>query len=187
MNLLIEVAECYYRVALIKATRRNLSGAVRFARGACLLNANHANATRLLGLCLHELGTLNTEFLNGKRLYSVSMRQMLSGSGSDTNLSSNKQPGMDNASPDNNTDANQKIMQQVRGLAQRKKWRKAARLALTIPHRNVRVLNIQGCLFACAKQYELAARSFSEALERDCANQLATKGIIECAQRGRRY
>jgi len=61
---------------------------------------------------------------------------------------------------------------------QRKDWRGAARLAWSIEHQSVRVLNMQGCIYACAKRYSTAARFFARALEKDHGNQLATDGLV---------
>jgi uncharacterized protein HemY len=46
----------YYRLALSRAVRRDLSGAVIFARYACLLDPSHGDAARLLEICRCELG-----------------------------------------------------------------------------------------------------------------------------------
>jgi tetratricopeptide (TPR) repeat protein len=46
----------YYRMALIAAQRRDLSGAVLYARYALALNPEHEGAAKLLELCLDEWG-----------------------------------------------------------------------------------------------------------------------------------
>jgi tetratricopeptide (TPR) repeat protein len=46
----------YYRLALFRAVQRDLSGAVVYARYACLLDPSRGDAARLLELCLYELG-----------------------------------------------------------------------------------------------------------------------------------
>jgi tetratricopeptide (TPR) repeat protein len=46
----------YYRLALSAAVRRDLSGAVIYARYACLLAPENEDAAKLLELCLYELG-----------------------------------------------------------------------------------------------------------------------------------
>jgi tetratricopeptide (TPR) repeat protein len=47
---------CYYRLALLAAQRRALSGAALYARYALAFNADHEGAAKLLELCLDELG-----------------------------------------------------------------------------------------------------------------------------------
>jgi len=71
--------------------------------------------------------------------------------------------------------------EQIRAAAEHKKWREASRLAGAIEHRSVRVLNIQGCIFACAKRYKPAARAFSQALEKDRGNKAAAAFLAEAA------
>jgi tetratricopeptide (TPR) repeat protein len=46
----------YYRLALLAALRRDLSGAALYARYALAFDAEHAGAAKLLELCLDELG-----------------------------------------------------------------------------------------------------------------------------------
>jgi tetratricopeptide (TPR) repeat protein len=48
--------ERYYRMALAAAVRRDLAGAVLYARYALALNVEHPGAAKLLELCLDELG-----------------------------------------------------------------------------------------------------------------------------------
>lgn len=187
MDLTIEVADCYYRLALSKAMRRNLSGAVRFARGACSLNANHANAARLLKLCLYELGELNVGFAYENESLPVPADQPPIDNKADANQSPTEQIPLKQPPTNGCANTSRKIMEEIRSLVQRKKYRKAARLATTITRRSVRVLNIQGCLYACAKQYDQAASAFAEALGRDCTNQLATKGLLDCIQHEKRF
>ena len=57
-QLIRDLSEIYYRMALAAASKRNLSVAVIYARHACLLDAAHENAKKLLDLCLFELGEL---------------------------------------------------------------------------------------------------------------------------------
>ena len=56
------LAERYYRLALSAAARRNLSCATEYARYACLLDAMHKDAAKLLKLCLYELGEPCSEY-----------------------------------------------------------------------------------------------------------------------------
>ena len=72
---------------------------------------------------------------------------------------------------------------QIRYMVERKQLRQAARRAKAIPHRSVRVLNIQGCLYACDKRYGKAARAFAQALEKDCGNHFATASLAEVTKR----
>ena len=74
------------------------------------------------------------------------------------------------------------VVEQIRDLVSRRKWNKALRLIKSLPHRSVRVLNIQGCLYACAKRYGMAAQAFAEALEKDRGSQLAVNGLIETSR-----
>jgi tetratricopeptide (TPR) repeat protein len=46
----------YYRLGLWAAARRDLSGAVRYARYALAVNPAHGGAAKLLGLCRGALG-----------------------------------------------------------------------------------------------------------------------------------
>jgi len=69
--------------------------------------------------------------------------------------------------------------EQIRIPVKQKKWRKAISHAKSTPHRSVRILNIQGCIYACAKRYKKAAQAFSEALEKDKHNKTATSGLAE--------
>ena len=133
-----ELAGIIYRLALIKASQRDLSGAVMLARHARVLNKSHENAAKLLEICLCEL---------------------------------------DGHSPETAED-NQKILVPVK----LKKWRKAARFAGEAPHQSVRILNIRGCIYACAKRYGKAAREFSQALEKDKGNKLAAAGLAGALQ-----
>jgi tetratricopeptide (TPR) repeat protein len=75
----------------------------------------------------------------------------------------------------------------VRALAEKKQWRAAAKAARTIPHQSVRLLNIQGCLWAAAKDYAKAADYFAQALARDQDNRLAAVCLEDLAQRPRRF
>jgi len=130
-----EIAQQYYRLALSKAARRDLSGAAQFARYACQFDASHENAAILLDICRQESGDFDA----------------------------------------GDNDDIKKILIS----AERKEWRRAARMAKSIPNRSVRMLNIQGCIYACAKRYGKAARFFAEALEKDHGNQLSAAGLAE--------
>jgi tetratricopeptide (TPR) repeat protein len=148
----------YYRLALSAASRRDISGAARYAYRACLIGGAGGGAFRLLGLCLYELG--EPEAL---RYFS---------SDSPEQAAARKE-------------FNRMMVEweRIRVLVDRKKWRKAIRRAEQIPCRNVRVLNLHGCLLACAGRYGEAARFFAEALEKDRGNRLASAGLTEALNR----
>jgi tetratricopeptide (TPR) repeat protein len=71
-------------------------------------------------------------------------------------------------------------------LAGQKKWKAAALAAKREPHQSVRLLNIQGCLWALAKHYTRAADCFARALAKDRGNRLAVDAIAELGRR-RKY
>lgn len=68
---------------------------------------------------------------------------------------------------------------EIRSFMQIRLWRKAARAAGEIPRQSVRVLNIQGCIYAGEKRYEAAAGFFAKALGKDYHNRLAMEGLAE--------
>jgi tetratricopeptide (TPR) repeat protein len=65
----------------------------------------------------------------------------------------------------------------IRLLAGQKKWKAAAGAAKNVPHQSVRLLNMQGCLWALAKRYALAADCFARALAKDRGNLLAADAL----------
>jgi hypothetical protein len=67
--------------------------------------------------------------------------------------------------------------------AGQKKWKAAALLAKSAAHQSVRVLNIQGCLWALAKRYGPAADCFAKALAKDRGNVLAAQALAELGRR----
>jgi tetratricopeptide (TPR) repeat protein len=71
----------------------------------------------------------------------------------------------------------------VRILAGQKKWKAAALTAKEVSHQSVRLLNIQGCLWALAKRYTRAADCFARALAKDHGNRLAVDAIAEFGRR----
>jgi tetratricopeptide (TPR) repeat protein len=71
----------------------------------------------------------------------------------------------------------------VRLLAAEKKWREAARTARAVRRQSVRVLNIQGCLWALAKDYTNAADCFAQTLGKDRLNPLAAEGLAELTRK----
>jgi tetratricopeptide (TPR) repeat protein len=70
-------------------------------------------------------------------------------------------------------------------LAGKKKW-KAAALAAQGAAPSVRLLIIQGCLWALAKRYGSAADCFAKALTRDRGNVLAVEALA-CLGRRRKF
>jgi tetratricopeptide (TPR) repeat protein len=68
-------------------------------------------------------------------------------------------------------------------LAGQKKWKAAALAAKS--GASVRLLNIQGCLWALAKRYGPAADCFSKALAKDRGNALAAEALAEISRRRR--
>jgi hypothetical protein len=78
-------------------------------------------------------------------------------------------------------------LESVKRLTAKKKWREAALAARTIPNQSVRVLNIQGCLWALAKDYTKGASFFALALRKDRSSRLAAEGLAELAPRRKRF
>jgi hypothetical protein len=70
-------------------------------------------------------------------------------------------------------------------LAGKKKW-KAAALAAKAAPQSVRLLTIQGCLWALAKRHGAAADCFARALSRDHGNALAAEALA-CLGRRRKF
>ena len=67
--------------------------------------------------------------------------------------------------------------------AGQKKWKAAALAARGVSRQTVRLLNIQGCLWALAKRYDLAADCFARALEKDRGNTLAAEALASLGRR----
>jgi tetratricopeptide (TPR) repeat protein len=161
MDMNKELGTRYYRLALSAAAQRNLSSAVLYARYACRFDSEHQDAAKLLHLCRYELG------------------EQMDGENADDGLNL-RAAQTDGESVDDGLGT-------VRALAEKKKWRAAAKAAMTIPHQSVRLLNIQGCLWAAAKNYAKAADYFARALTRDQDNRLAAVCLVDLAQRPRRF
>jgi hypothetical protein len=62
-------------------------------------------------------------------------------------------------------------------LAGQRKWKAAALAAKRVSRQSARLLNIQGCLWALAKQHGAAADCFSKALAKDRGNILAAEAL----------
>ncbi|MDR0377580.1 MAG: hypothetical protein LBH70_07285 [Spirochaetaceae bacterium] len=73
----------------------------------------------------------------------------------------------------------QDSLEQVRLLAAKKKWRKAAQAARSVPQQSARILNAQGCLWALAGNPAKAADCFAQALGKDRGSRLAAEGLAE--------
>jgi tetratricopeptide (TPR) repeat protein len=82
-------------------------------------------------------------------------------------------------------EAREPELERIGPLAGQRKW-KAAALAAKRARQSVRVLNIQGCLWALAKRYGSAADCFSKALAKDRGNVLASEALA-CLGRRRKY
>jgi hypothetical protein len=78
-------------------------------------------------------------------------------------------------------------LERIRHLGVGKKWREAAQAARGLPHQSVRVLNIQGCLWALAKDPVKGADCFARALRKDRFNRLAGDGLAELAGKRKRF
>jgi tetratricopeptide (TPR) repeat protein len=76
------------------------------------------------------------------------------------------------------TEAPDPALECIARLAGEKKW-KAAALAAKAARQNVRLLSIQGCLWALAKRRGKAADCFAQALARDHGNALAAAALAE--------
>ncbi|MDR2210381.1 MAG: hypothetical protein LBO65_02800 [Spirochaetaceae bacterium] len=70
-------------------------------------------------------------------------------------------------------------------LAGKKKWKAAALAARKAAHQTVRLLNIQGCLWALAKRYGAASDCFTQALAKDRGNALAVEALASLGRRRR--
>jgi hypothetical protein len=77
-------------------------------------------------------------------------------------------------------------LEKIGFLAGQKKWKAAAIAARAVSHQSVRLLNMQGCLWALAKRYALAADCFAGALAKDRGNTLAAEALA-CLGRRRKY
>jgi hypothetical protein len=69
-------------------------------------------------------------------------------------------------------------LERISLLAGKKKWKAAALAARAVPRQTVRLLNIEGCLWALAKRDDLAADCFARALAKDRGNILAAEALV---------
>ncbi|MDR1204860.1 MAG: hypothetical protein LBL26_05180 [Peptococcaceae bacterium] len=152
-----------YLLALSAAKRGDLSAAARLAACALSLDETQDNARRLLGLCLYELGDLETA------------------------------AGVLAACPDLADAAREACaltragLDEAERLARRGKWRAALSAADKIPHQSARLLNIRGCILAGAKRYVKAGRLFAEAMEKDTGSRFAPACLMETAKRAKSF
>jgi tetratricopeptide (TPR) repeat protein len=79
------------------------------------------------------------------------------------------------------------VLERIGPLVERKKWAAAARAAGSVPDRSVRLLNIQGCLWALAKRYAPAMDCFAKALAKDRGNIFAADALAETGRRRKRF
>jgi tetratricopeptide (TPR) repeat protein len=165
MTLTADIAGRYYRLGLAAAKRRDLSAALRYADLARLLKPQDRTNAPVQGDALYENGEV---YKNGEpeqddaaRLAEICRHELGSGAVNDG-------------------------MEQVAALAEQKKWQAAAKAAKAIPRQNVRVLNIQGCLWALAKRYARAADCFAASLAKDRGNRLAADALAEIGKQ-RKY
>jgi hypothetical protein len=83
-------------------------------------------------------------------------------------------------------EAQEAALEKIVLLAGQKKWKAAALAAGRVSPQTVRLLNIQGCLWALAKRYAFAADCFAGALAKDRGNALAAEALASLGQR-RKY
>jgi len=149
----------YYRRALASAASRNLTEAAALAGKAAQINPENANARRLLGICLYEMGRYNgaataLQGFPGLR-YAAMVERMRS----------------------------REIFTLARKLVKTKKWRRLDVLLRGARHQSTRILVFRGCLAAAVKQYKDAAALFALALEKDRGNRAAGAYLTEAARR----
>lgn len=154
--------DSYYRLALSCAQRRDLAAAVRYAQSALCFNAQNKRASRLLGLCLYELGEpVPTTYKN-----------------------LTKDKALIEASEEH--ERTRAVMVIISDCTRSKRFLKAEAIARKISHQSARILVIRGCLLASAGKYGKAAKLFSAALEKDRGNVLTSAFLTEALKR-RRY
>jgi tetratricopeptide (TPR) repeat protein len=83
-------------------------------------------------------------------------------------------------------EAREAALERIGFLARQKKWKAAAAAAGRVSPQTLRLLNIQGCLWALAKRYAPAADCFARALAKDRGNTLAVEALA-CLGRRRKY
>jgi hypothetical protein len=79
--------------------------------------------------------------------------------------------------------AQEAALEKIGFLAGQKKWKAAAVTAGGVSPQTVRLLNIQGCLWALAKRDDRAADCFAGALAKDRGSALAVEALACLGQR----
>jgi hypothetical protein len=79
--------------------------------------------------------------------------------------------------------AREQALGEIGLLAGQKKWKAAAKAAKRAAHQSVRLLAIQGCLWALAKRHAPAAGCFAAALAKDTGNSPAAEALAELGRR----
>jgi hypothetical protein len=87
---------------------------------------------------------------------------------------------------DGTGEAQDAALEKIGLLGGKKKWKAAALAAGRVSPQTVRLLNIQGCLWALAKRYACAADCFAGALAKDRGNAFAAEALACLGQR-RKY
>jgi tetratricopeptide (TPR) repeat protein len=154
-----------YLLALSAAERGDLSAAARLAACALSLDEDETrdNARRLLGLCLYELGDLETA-------------ASLLAACPDLADAAREACALTRAGLD-----------EAERFTRRGKWRAALKAADRIPHQSARLLNIRGCILAGAGRYARAGRLFAEAMEKDAGSRFAPACLMETARRAKSF
>jgi hypothetical protein len=73
----------------------------------------------------------------------------------------------------------EQIPEQVITLIQQKNWLEAARVLEKVSQQSVRLLSVQGCLWALLNRWVLSADYFARVLEKDRGNQLALEVLTQ--------
>ncbi|MDR3191569.1 MAG: hypothetical protein LBT87_00720 [Treponema sp.] len=180
----------YYRLGLAAAKRRDLGAALRYASFARILEPGHEGAERLAEICRHELGLCRASPVEPQKIAGEAILyppdSLLTGGSREPDNRDLYGPG---GAEIRNRDGlpGEAIPERIGLLAGQKKWQAAAKAAKDVPHQSVRLLNIQGCLWALAKRYEQAADCFAKVLEKDRGNTLAPEALAEIGRRWKRF
>jgi hypothetical protein len=165
-----ELGRRYYRLALAAAKRRDLTAALRYAGFACrILDMEHGDAAyrQAMPYLRDTWYTENTSYTEGTSHLENALRLVEI---CRYELGETREPALERFDL----------------LVKQKKWKAAAGEAGTVSHQSVRLLNIQGCLWALAKCYALAADCFTRALAKDRGNIFAVDALAELG-RQRKY
>jgi hypothetical protein len=161
----------YYRLALGAAKRRDLRTALVYADFACILGASYFADTAYLGDTGYSQDAArfgdaahleDAEYLaDAERLAEICRYEL------------------------GEEDAREPELEAVGLLVRQKKWKAAALAARGLPHQSVRILMVQGCLWALARDDARAMDCFAGALTKDRGNRLAADALAEIARRRR--